>query len=262
MTTLVEQYNCLPLVTEAHRLAEGQAAARLRLCAIVAKYNLSNKFGVRLIHKHFDMQSDEVPVFRDVNIEGICSAIFMGPMKPDAKTVLCGKNFLVDKSGRLVPYEFTTTPTDDPASYQEFVGEFTREVHNSSASDVLGLCTNPKQYSESYTEFELPAIKSTVMVPSKMVPVADSDTSMTTNWIADQEPAPADNCVITRSEKHHGLQCMSTRNGHYKHSSRRSEPKDESFESNEPDDLLHPVQQALRDPLSPLFQVVRTIGVM
>jgi hypothetical protein len=109
-----------------------------------------------LIHKHFDVNDGEIPVFRVINVQGICTAILMGPVRDNNSLgPVFGKNFLLDPEGAIVPFEYTTSPCEAPSEYPGLVEEFARELLVSNAANVFGLCTDPRG-AEPYTEFELP----------------------------------------------------------------------------------------------------------
>jgi len=164
-----ESYNNLPTVSEADSSSEGLNPVKQRLLDIVTRHGLADKFGVRLIHKHFDMNEGEIPVFRDIDVPGICTAIFMGPVRDNSLGPVFGKNFLLDSESAIVPFEYTTSPCEAPSGYPGFVEEFAHELLVSNAAKVLGLCTYPKR-SESYTEYELPALR--CAIPSRVWPVS------------------------------------------------------------------------------------------
>jgi len=187
-----EAYNNLPTPREADSAAEGLNAVKKRLLDIVTRHGLADKFGIRLIHKHFNMNDGEVPVFRDIDVQGICTAIFMGPVRDNSLGPVFGQNFLLDSDGAIVPFEYTTSPCEAPSEYPGFVEELAHELLVSNAAKVLGLCTHPRR-SEPYTEFELPSLRSTVMIPTRLMP-ADGDVSIFTNWAAETFPAPVDAC--------------------------------------------------------------------
>ncbi|KAF8523270.1 hypothetical protein BU17DRAFT_85956 [Hysterangium stoloniferum] len=212
------RYNSLPNVQEAHELSLDFIPARNQLLSIIDRFGLNNEFGVRLIHKHFDLMDGEVMVFRHVMVKDVCEAVVMGPLPIGEAGVIEGKNFLIDINSRaLVPYEFTTNGGCDPSKYPDLVHALLEADVESDALHVFGLIAKPKQLTEAYTEFELPALKSTIMVPARMIPVDvnDGEVEISTNWIGgDPKPEPVDGCTITRSNKHHGLNCRATRNSH------------------------------------------------
>jgi hypothetical protein len=210
-------YNSLPTVTEAHDLAQNLEHVRKALVSIISSFGLGDYFGVRLIHKHFDVFEGENMVFRHTKVEGVCEAVVMGPVLIDTASTFQGKHFLVDRSGPLVPYEYTNNGSTDISQYPEFASAFAKAILDSSTSRVFGLVAKPKQLQEDYTELEIPDIRSTIMVPERMVPhIADSE-SICTNWVVGVvDPEPVDGCIQTRSGAHHGLWCRKTRNSHTK----------------------------------------------
>jgi len=233
-------YNNLPTVTEADSASEGLDAVKKRLLDIVTRHGLSDKFGVRLIHKHFDMNDGEIPVFRDIDVQGICIAIFMGPVRDNSLGPVFGQNFLLDSEGAIVPFEYTTSPCEAPSEYPGFVEELAHELLVSNAAKVLGLCTSAKR-SESYTEFELPSLRSTIMIPTRLMPV-NGDVNIVTNWAAETFPAPVDGC---------GHWCA-----HCKH--RQQRPSDDS--GNKEDQLVpSALDAAMKNPDSDLYKVVQTV---
>lgn len=162
-----EAYNSLLTPLDADSSSEGLDPVKQRLLDIVTRHGLADKFGVRLIHKHFDLNNGEIPVFRTIDVQGICTAIFMGPVRDNSLGPVFGKNFLLDPDGAIVPFEYTTSPCEAPSEYPGFVEEFAQELLVSNAGKVLGLCTHPKG-PEPYTEFELPELRR--VIPSRVYP--------------------------------------------------------------------------------------------
>jgi len=171
-----KQYNALLTVDAAHDLSLDMIAVHEELLGIINHFGLSDEFGVRLIHKHFDLVDGEAMVFRHVMVKDSCEAVIMGPLPISKAGVIEGKNFFIDvDSATLIPYEFTTKGGCDPSKYADFVHAVVQAVAGSEARNVFGLAAKPNQLVEPYTEFELPdAFRSTVMVPTRMMP-ADFD---------------------------------------------------------------------------------------
>jgi hypothetical protein len=71
------QYNALPTVDIAGKKAEPLNSARQSLCTLIANHGLQKKFGVCLVHHHFTMKDNEVPVFRQIEVEGVSPVIVM-----------------------------------------------------------------------------------------------------------------------------------------------------------------------------------------
>lgn len=157
------QYNALLEVGEAHATAETVSATRSRLCDIIAAHNMEDHVYVRLIHKHFDMKDNEVPVFRPLTILGICNAVLMGPMPSDTPAII-GKHYLFDRpTSSFVAYEHTTVQSAfDFVAQTKFLEEYEAELLQSNTSRIFGLGIKDNDASmrgTEYTEFELPEIR-------------------------------------------------------------------------------------------------------
>ncbi|KAL5494886.1 hypothetical protein ACEPAI_348 [Sanghuangporus weigelae] len=251
-------YNSLPVVSEADKMAKGLDAVRVKLFEIIEKHKLTEILSVRLIHKHFDMQPGEVATFQTVTIPGICGAVMMGPIKPNASTQLLGKNFAVDANGNWVAYELTTDESTggDVSLYPAFAKEAAEYLVNAAGRTVFGLSWEPIKEDIHLTEFEIPDKRSTIMVPSELFPADSTDVVIQTNWFA-----PMYNCALgckeTRSGLHYG--CKKTRSDHHYGSRRimdkaKDAPSDGSFEELSDDDA--PFWKALQDPNSQFFKIV------
>ena len=80
----------------------------------------------------------------------------MGPVKAgDGDNDIHGKNFLVDASGSLVPFEYTTSNVATPADYPAFVSEIVQEIVGAQVQGVLGIFSGVNAFPEEYTEFEI-----------------------------------------------------------------------------------------------------------
>lgn len=60
MNTVSKNWNDLPDLIDVHELSENDDQCLKQLQAVIEKYNLTSKFGVALLHKHFDIENDEV----------------------------------------------------------------------------------------------------------------------------------------------------------------------------------------------------------
>jgi len=111
--------------------------------------------------------------------------------------------------------EFTTKGGADLSQYPAFALAFAKTILESGTSLVFGLVAKPKQLQENYTEFELPDLRSTIMVPDRVMPQTPDSEPISTNWVVGKvDPQPADQCIVTRSNTHHGMNCRATRGGH------------------------------------------------
>lgn len=60
MQTQAKNWNDLPNLTSVHELTEKDDSCLNELQAVLKKYELTSKFGVALLHKHFTIEDDEV----------------------------------------------------------------------------------------------------------------------------------------------------------------------------------------------------------
>jgi hypothetical protein len=146
-----EIFNGLPSLEEASTAFEkcnGNAAV-LSLLDLIEQHRMSNKFGVVLLHRHFDLQRNEALV--DVNgtstawkidesSGATCFDKYGGQILPYSWAV---------RDGQLTPYEFTFCNTQSQrrnrpglAVYDDdnrFVEEFIRLVESQGLSGVFAL---------------------------------------------------------------------------------------------------------------------------
>ncbi|KZT33430.1 hypothetical protein SISSUDRAFT_1054256 [Sistotremastrum suecicum HHB10207 ss-3] len=207
------EYNNLPTVDVSHDASRPLEAVRDALCDLVVKYGLQDRFMVRLIHKHFDMQPNEVPVFRPVEVRGVCTAIVMGPLSIENQTSFVGKNYAISSTGQLAAYEFTSEVTlGAPEDHADFVKAFEAALISGGASQVYGLGVKSATNNEKFVEFELGEYRSTIMVPKAIFPMDKDDIEIHTNWAPgpNSQHAPQDgctdhfhSCVKDKSGRHH-----------------------------------------------------------
>ncbi|KZT32818.1 hypothetical protein SISSUDRAFT_1066632 [Sistotremastrum suecicum HHB10207 ss-3] len=213
------EHNNLPTVDVAHGASRPLEAVRDALCDLILKYGLQDIFGVRLIHKHFDMHPGEVPVFRPVEVHGVCTAILMGPLSIDRQASFSGAHYAISSTGQLAAYEYTSeVSVGAPENHPEFVKAFETTLMAGGASRVFGLGVKPAWSKEVYTEFELGEYRSTIMVPKAIAPVDTDDIEIHTNWFshANGEPAPHDYCAVELCQLHRQTSCVSTQSGSHR----------------------------------------------
>lgn len=178
-------YNTLPTVDVADERAESLLSVRQKLYNLLHQYQLQNVFGVRLVHKHFDMLEDELPVFSHIPVAGVAPVIIMGPLPSSNVNQYTPKNFLVH-DGNLVPYEFSTSTSGiDITEYKPFIDQVIKVITEEKANHIFGLVAFPDEDSDdALSEFELPELRTTVMVPQSLLPSAGVTKEIPTNWKA------------------------------------------------------------------------------
>ncbi|KZT33424.1 hypothetical protein SISSUDRAFT_1027656 [Sistotremastrum suecicum HHB10207 ss-3] len=214
------EYNNLPTVEVAHDASRPLEAVRAALCDLILKYGLQDVFMVRLVHKHFDMHPGEVPVFRPVEVHGVCTAILMGPLSIENQASFSGVNYAISSTGQLAPYEYTSEVSlGAPENYPDFVKAFEAALISGGASRVFGLGVKSARGEDVYTEFELGEYRSTIMVPKAIAPVDKDDVELHTNWSPSPngEPVPQDGCTTFLGNHRPSQICISSRSaGHRK----------------------------------------------
>ncbi|KAF8817261.1 hypothetical protein BYT27DRAFT_7237478 [Phlegmacium glaucopus] len=139
-------YNTLPTVDVADERAEALSSVRQKLCNILQEYQLQNVFSVRLVHKHFDMLEDELPVFSRIPVAGVAPVIIMGPLPS--------------------PLPMSTTSAIDITEYKPFIDRVIKTITEEKANHIFGLVAlSDEDSDDALSEFELPELRTTVMVP-------------------------------------------------------------------------------------------------
>jgi hypothetical protein len=184
-------YNTLPTVDVADEHAKRLPSVMQKLCNLLQEYQLQNVFGVRLVHKHFDMLEDELPVFSCIPVADITPVIIMSPHSSFNLDQYTPKNFLV-YDGKLVPYEFSTsTSRVDITQYKPFIDRVINVITEENANHVFGLVAFPHDDSDNaLSEFELPELRTTVMVPPSLLQPVGVTKEIPTNWTAPCESGP------------------------------------------------------------------------
>jgi hypothetical protein len=150
-------YNSIPHIEEAARcLPDLQSSVLPQLNNLLTNYDLESKFGVVLVHRHFDLVDAEEQV---VDLKGpgtIVSSVFKNGQPdsqivneyalevPEVYTIVPAKFIVRDE---LVPYEYMCVPKEEERAYtshtQDLPIEFLREwyiiLRNYCAEDKMGL---------------------------------------------------------------------------------------------------------------------------
>lgn len=195
------EYNSLPTIHDIPDLRDNQD--RDDLCALLGKHSLPIGINVRLIHKHFDTLDNEVMVFRPVHCSSVANLQIMGPILSQRVPFLRGLHYLFDESGHFQAYEYTTAEGPDLSKYTAFLEEFAKMIVDRGLQRNWGLRCGLE--GSSYTEFEVPEKRSTIMIPSEVsLPPFESTRSVVTDWQNGLrgDPKAKGNCIETRSTHH------------------------------------------------------------
>jgi hypothetical protein len=186
-----EMYNSLNYVGRVSKAHIEQSDALLALQSLLVSYNVPAGVAIRLVHKHYDLEENEMMVHNLYQTPKGAVKV-MRPVK-----VLDGLKFIpifffVDDDQSLQPYEYTTDEVELPnlAELQPFLDDFSRTALDFNVQRIFGLkLMRETSASGSSTEFEFPEKRSTITIPEGMpMPAvgADWDTVMT-QWA----PSPA-----------------------------------------------------------------------
>ena len=167
-------YNRIPHIEEAARsLPVLQSSVLPELNNLLADYELESRFGVVLVHRHFDLTDSQEQV---VDLKGpgtIVSSVFKNG-QPDSQVVneyeldlpelyaIVPTKFIVREE--LIPYEYMCVPKDEERAYnshtQSLPGSFLKEwnliLRNYCAEDKMGLdvLTDADEYGTEHTDLE------------------------------------------------------------------------------------------------------------
>lgn len=155
-----DAYNTLPDVIAADRTltASGREASLDRLCTVILRYGLEERYGIRLIHSHHPVHSGELMIEEEeASDDGFGGAALTTRAVNVAK---CGTSAAAHswkfEDGEWLPLEFsndTRVSTDDAIERQSaFANEFGRELEATGLSSVLGLCTIQRRFFEDHAE--------------------------------------------------------------------------------------------------------------
>jgi hypothetical protein len=156
----VDIYNALPSVEDADKAVEPLRAEFLTASArLLISYNLENRFGVALLHKHNECERDEHMIqYRD-RLEGeealVTRATRRRPQDEGAVPIVWS---VVD--GEYVPLEYTTDPLGrelfgDGGIPSEFLREFAELKRSSPIGDFLGLAVVQREFYDLVEERDI-----------------------------------------------------------------------------------------------------------
>lgn len=175
-------YNSLPYIKDVFKGPDECSADLADLRSLLAEHHVPDGVSVRLIHKHFDALDNEVFAFKQISAEDFGRLLVMRQRRPDA-TQLRGVNFFVDDDGSLQAYEYTESEVVDISSYGPFIAKFCAFVLERGLQRKFGLKLSSEWKVNTWTEFEFPCERSTLIIPKGMpVPEGDSGTGVTTEW--------------------------------------------------------------------------------
>jgi hypothetical protein len=166
----VSQYNQLPLIHDMEHIAETYADDLNYLTALLDKHNLPRSVCVKLIHIHFHLDEGEIVALRELDATPYKIPFLSPTPLVNASSQVRGCHFLVDSSGDLQAFEYTTrTDGLDIAAHPAFVDEFCAAVVQRNLQDKFGLVVMAGEAGRgSWTELEFPEKRATFLLPASV----------------------------------------------------------------------------------------------
>jgi hypothetical protein len=210
-------YNTLPHISEVNQVPEVCSTDLEDLRGLLAKHKVPRGVSIRLVHKHFDVQDGEVMMFKNVVLPSLDTVQAMRPIQSTNVSNLRGIHFFVDQDGKLQAYEYSTAEVPNLSKFGEFLAEFCCMVTKRGLQRKLGLKMKCEGQLEStnWTEYELPAQRSTIMIPKglPMPEEAQRDRpgyKVSTEWRADAKDDDNTSCDHSITICSHCSHCFHT----------------------------------------------------
>lgn len=176
-------YNRLPFIHDMEHVAEAHADVLKHLRDLLDRHDLPASVNVKLIHIHFHLNKDEILAVRELNAPPQGKIPFLAPMTPGDADKVYGCNYIVDDSGDLQAFEYTTIAEGpDLAAYPAFVAEFCAAIVQHGLQHKFGLAINSGVAEHgSWMELDFPEKRATFLLPGHIdLPQSDSLVSRTT----------------------------------------------------------------------------------
>lgn len=169
-------YNRIPFIHDMGHVAEAYADDLNYLRNLLDMHDMPTSVCVKLIHIHFHLNKDEILVARELNAPPHGKIPFLEPMTPDVAGKVYGCNYIVDNSGDLQAFEYTTIEGGpELAAYPAFVAEFCAAVVQRGVQHKFGLTINLGVAERgSWMELDFPEKRATFLLPGH-VPLPQSD---------------------------------------------------------------------------------------
>ena len=169
-------YNHLPFIHDMGSVAEACAEDLSYLRNLLDKHHMPTSVCVKLIHIHFHLNDGEILALRELNASSYGKIPFMEPTTPEVAAKLYGCNYIVDDSGDLQVFEYTTVEGGpDLDTHPAFVAEFCAAVVQRGVQHKFGLAINCGAAARgSWMELDFPEKRATFLLPAH-VPLPQND---------------------------------------------------------------------------------------
>lgn len=160
-------YNDLPYILDVAEVPKKNRKDIDDLLSLLRKHRIPQGIRVKLVHKHFDTESDEVMVLRDIAVPCHDPVSIMGPMAPQKAPP------------RLPPLR--------GRPYEAFFEEFCSSIVERDLQRKLGLTVGLEPDRIGWSDFEVAEKSGTVMIAQYVaLPKFDFEVTVVTEWEADR----------------------------------------------------------------------------
>jgi hypothetical protein len=157
-TSNARSYNDLMDVQSANRALEERGGEKVveRYLSIIAEAGLQNEVGIRLLHKHNDLHTDEVMLEADIlDEEGFA---LVTAATSESKLVQCACNSWQASPEGYVPIEYSTSKLVDPSfsinEHERVFSHLSEALIRDGMSDLLGPCVLYSNYVADFSPSE------------------------------------------------------------------------------------------------------------
>ena len=161
-------YNQIPFIHDMEHVAETYADDLAYLRGLLATHNMPTSVCVKLLHIHFHLHQGEVLAVRELDASPYGKIPFLEPVTSHTVGEVYGCNYIVDESGDLQAFEYTTIKGDaNLAAYPAFVSDFCAAIVQRGLQYKFGLAINSGTAEiGSWMELDYPEKRATFLLPS------------------------------------------------------------------------------------------------
>ncbi|CAG7555254.1 unnamed protein product [Fusarium equiseti] len=169
-------YNRIPFIHDMEHVAKIHADDLNYLRGLLDKHSMPTSVCIKLIHIHFHLNEGEILAMREIDAPPHGKIPLLEPTMPDVAGKVYGCNYIVDGSGDLQAFEYTTMEGGpDLATYPSFVTEFCAAIVQRGLQHKFGLAINLGAAERgSWMELDYPDKRATFLLPSH-IPLPQSD---------------------------------------------------------------------------------------
>ncbi|KAJ5359638.1 uncharacterized protein N7496_012051 [Penicillium cataractarum] len=177
-------YNCLPYILENSHVPEDNHEDIIDLLSLFTEHKVPQNFSIKLVHKHFDTEADQIVVSRDIAVPTQGAISITGPMTPKKTPTLRGLSYFVSGDGTFQPFKYTVGSCPNLRQHDDFLKEFSRVIVERGLQKKTRLDDRRCEQSRKWSEFEVPKKRGTIMIPQDVGGLEGFDfgTHVPTEW--------------------------------------------------------------------------------